>query len=694
MMHDQNSPLASGASPNLKHTLQKLRTNLLAERTPSGHWVGWLSPSALSTATAVSAVAAVLRSTGTDTQQATSLQALVQRGIGYLRTAQNADGGFGDTDRSHSNIATTYLAVAAFRLASPYLSGPGFSPNGSAQEDVSGDDTSGDALRISRAESYLKVSGEIDGLRARYGTDKTFVVPILTNCAIAGMVPWKEVPRLPFEAALFPQSMYRFLQMPVVSYAIPALVAIGQARHFQGPPAFLPIRAIRAAAVPKTMRVLESMQPASGGYLEATPLTAFVLMSLAATDRADCQVARRAIEFLERSVLEDGSWPIDTNLATWVSSLSMFALAETETLQLEGTEDSWCSQELIDWHLSCQHRQRHPFTGASPGGWGWSDLSGAVPDGDDTPGAMLALSSCLGRAKPFGAAEDRKADIERACLEGAEWLLKLQNRDGGWPTFCRGWGKLPFDRSSVDLTAHAIRALTKVFSAESTATGNVDLKKRVDKAIDKGFEFLERQQQADGRWLPLWFGNQDLPNEENPFYGTGRVLLAYAEGKRERPAVVQKAVQFLVDQQNPDGGWGGGPSLGGWLKSRGYATENPQGISLSSSVEETAVVTEGLAAVAEKDPNLALSLQETKTDPTTGENPDMMGTRLPQVISRGAHFLVDAVAAGREQEAWPIGFYFAKLWYHERMYPAVFATSALCRVLKFHAANDNASETC
>ncbi|MEZ6048428.1 MAG: hypothetical protein R3C11_23220 [Planctomycetaceae bacterium] len=39
------------------------------------------------------------------------------------------------------------------------------------------------------------------------------------------------------------------------------------------------------------------------------------------------------------------------------------------------------------------------------------------------------------------------------------WLLDLQNRDGGWPTFCRGWGALPFDRSAPDLTAHALRAL-------------------------------------------------------------------------------------------------------------------------------------------------------------------------------------------------------------------------------------------
>ena len=54
----------------------------------------------------------------------------------------------------------------------------------------------------------------------------------------------------------------------------------------------------------------------------------------------------------------------------------------------------------LDWLLQCQHVEGHPFTGAEPGGWGWSDLSGAVPDADDTPGAMLALAHWLNSTQP------------------------------------------------------------------------------------------------------------------------------------------------------------------------------------------------------------------------------------------------------------------------------------------------------
>ncbi len=405
-------------------TLDRLRGELLDERTDGGHWVGELSPSALSTATAVSAMSAIIANAPAVPLEET-LRDCIARGIDYLRDQQNDDGGFGDTDRSHSNIATSYLVLAASALAARAIG------------------HSMPASQLDRLKRYLQDAGAIDALRRRYGTDKTFVVPILTNLAIAGLVSWDEVSPLPFEAAVFPQSMYRLLQMPVVSYAIPALVAIGQTRHYHGRRAFFPLRWIRAASIGRTMKVLRRMQPDSGGYLEATPLTSFVVMSLAATRRGDHEVCRSGLRFLVESMNEDGSWPIDTNLATWVTSLSIHALA------CDPEDDgSWCSDSLVQWHLSCQHQQRHPFTGAEAGGWGWSDLSGAVPDSDDTPAAMLALQ----QIKRW-VGSDREIQCDQAIEQGAGWLRKLQNRDGGWPTFCRGWGKLPFDRSSNDLSA-------------------------------------------------------------------------------------------------------------------------------------------------------------------------------------------------------------------------------------------------
>ena len=723
-----------------RQTLNGLRTELLNERVKEGYWEGKLSPSSLSTATAVSAISATLIHMSTDqsldveAEQSDQFKAAASKGIQALQNQQNTDGGFGDTDRSHSNIATSYLVLAASSLASQAI---------------------GESLpshQTEKLEQYIEKTGAFEALKERYGTDKTFVVPILTNLAIAGIVPWDEVPALPFEAAAFPQSMYRLLRMPVVSYAVPALVAIGQIRHYHGPKAFFPVRWIRSRLINRTMSVLLRMQPQSGGFLEATPLTAFVVMSLAATGRSQCQVSKNGLEFLLDSMDEDGLWPIDTNLATWVTSLSMHALScDPED---DGT---WCTDSLIQWHLSCQHLNRHPFTGAEPGGWGWSDLSGAVPDSDDTPAAILALSEA--RRWRTQDNDEMKAAIERAV----RWLELLQNRNGGWPTFCRGWGKLPFDRSSNDLTAHAMRALL---------AASAILDRKPDKtSLDRARRFLINHQQSDGSWLPLWFGNQDREDESNPIYGTAKVLAAAVHFLDD--SAVYRATNYLICQQNQDGGWGGGPSLTQWLEQSESSASNgerPRVGKISatlSSIEETALALDSLLTVAnarqvelttqtdavnrfketreslaadkenqqhprpiteENQQNEAGSTKRSSSpspeskDPTTQPIPTKGGTivkvsaetienkpasriteeskgleaqdavtdALCESIIQGTNFLIDGLESGRHRVAWPIGFYFAKLWYHEKLYPYVFSASALGKFLRL---SSKASDT-
>ena len=50
------------------------------------------------------------------------------------------------------------------------------------------------------------------------------------------------------------------------------------------------------------------------------------------------------------------------------------------------------------------------------------------------------------------------------------------------------------------------------------------------------------------------------------------------------------------------------------------------------------------------------------------------------VLQKGADWLIKATSGGREFPVSPIGFYFAKLWYFEKLYPLVWTTSALGRV--------------
>src|SRR5262245_32969239 len=158
------------------------------------------------------------------------------------------------------------------------------------------------------------------------------------SCALAKLVPWNEVPRLPFQAAALPQSWYRFARMPVVSYALPALIAIGQCVHFHRGGSWNPLgNFLKWATKGRTLRVLRRIQPTSGGYLEATPLTSFVVMALSSIRRrrreAEQQVIDEGVRFIVNSERPDGSWPIDTNLATWVTTLSVNALVAAGDLE-------------------------------------------------------------------------------------------------------------------------------------------------------------------------------------------------------------------------------------------------------------------------------------------------------------------------------------------------------------------------
>ncbi|HZZ78166.1 MAG TPA: prenyltransferase/squalene oxidase repeat-containing protein [Gemmataceae bacterium] len=619
----------------LEAAYQTALAALLNERTPDGHWVGELSTSALSTATAVMALHLVGKHGGRPSPPTPlpegegRLQALVDGGLAWLAAHQNEDGGWGDTTVSFSNISTTMLCRSAFYLAKR-----------------------SDLPTVARAEAWLTskygpASQWPEAIRQRYGKDRTFATPILTTCALAGLVSWDEVPPLPFELAVLPQSWYRFVRLHVVSYALPALIAIGQCIYEHRKPWNPLSRVTRALARHRSLRVLQEIQPSSGGFLEATPLTSFVTLSLASIGHANHPVAANAVEFLVRSVRPDGSWPIDTNLATWVTTLSVNALAAAGELDRLDRKD-----ELRAWLLGQQYKTRHPYTGADPGGWAWTDLPGGVPDADDTPGAMLAIRSLPLDSKippPQSPKEGHpQIDIECAIGDALMWLVFLQNGDGGWPTFCRGWGHLPFDRSGSDLTAHVIRSL-KVSHGydprhmQELLRTNFSLLSTWNSygtsvAIAKGLRFLSSNQRPDGSWLPLWFGNQHMPDDENPTYGTARVLAAYRDLAMMDTEPARKGIAWLLANQNPDGGWGGG---------RGSL----------SSIEESALAIDVLVDAGSQ-----------ATDP----------------VNRGLAWLVEQVERGGLFHPTPIGFYFAKLWYYEKLYPIIFTVSALGRFRRLH----------
>lgn len=175
-----------------------LSQDLKQWRTPGGIWRGKLSSSAISTSVSIFALYIIDKE---------KYAPYIQKGSQWLIANMTVEGSWGDTTESPSNLTATLLSYASLyaQKAAP-----------------------------DKAKEYLSAKfGEntdehiIKGVLAYYGKDLTFSAPILVMCALAGVISsWDKIPRLPFELSVLPQRFFRFLNLPVVSYAIPALIAV------------------------------------------------------------------------------------------------------------------------------------------------------------------------------------------------------------------------------------------------------------------------------------------------------------------------------------------------------------------------------------------------------------------------------------------------------------------------------------
>jgi len=584
------------SNSDIKIQLQfsQLSTLLLQKRNAAGYWEGRLSSSALGVAVAITAL---------HFYDASVNASEILSGLKWLDKNINMDGGFGDSPTSQSNVSTSLLCYSAVKACST--------------------DGRGSSLML-KIGDYLRsqnidVNSEqlIPAILDFYKTDRTFSVPILTMCALCN-VPGKEafdsIPQLPFELSLLPRSFYRLLNLSVVSYAVPALIAVGIA-IFRFKKRKNPLmRWIRKASVKKSLALLRTIQPESGGYLEAIPLTAFVCLCLIESGYRDLEVVHDGMNFLKRTQREDGSWPIDIDLSTWVTTLAVKSIKNQPDIL--NSDDK---QKLTRHLLAIQNKEIHPFNGTQPGGWGWTSHSGSVPDGDDTPGTILALLA-LNQENP--------EVVREAAIAGVGWLSQLQNSDGGFPTFSRGWGKLPFDQSCSDLTGHAILAMAKTVHVFGNSLSQKQYSS-IKKSLVKALIYLGKQQNPSGYWLPLWFGNQLTTDHSNPVYGTARVT-AYINETLQTPfgneysvilkLMIDRGCRYLTSVQNQNGSWGGAKDISG-------------------SIEETALAVTSLV------PN---GFQE---ECTSGMNWLAEKTKSDGIVSS------------------PIGLYFASLWYDEELYP-------------------------
>ena len=222
----------------------------------------------------------------------------------------------------------------------------------------------------------------------------------------------------------------------------------------------------------------------------------------------------------------------------WDTCIAMVALEEAgvapDDPALVRSADWILSKQVIgpgDWQIKNKD--------AAPGGWVFEFRNDFYPDVDDTAFVLMALQ----RVK-FPDPKRMEAGVRR----GIQWLLSMQNRDGGWGAFDRDNTKkilcnIPFadhnamiDPSTADVTARVLECLGRYgWPAEHPA-------------VQRGVKFLLQDQCDDGSWFGRWGVNY--------VYGTSGVLRALETVSLTAQEYAQRAARWLRSVQKQDGSFG------------------------------------------------------------------------------------------------------------------------------------------
>ncbi|KAH8763110.1 terpenoid cyclases/protein prenyltransferase alpha-alpha toroid [Diaporthe sp. PMI_573] len=337
---------------------------------------------------------------------------------------------------------------------------------------------------------------------------------------------------------------------------------------------------IRKLALKRCMDWILDHQEASGDWAGFfPPIHGSVWALLLQGYPMQHQSVRLGLEALERLAVHDsgGKWVQSTISACWDTALVVNALCDARmALALEPDRDHALGMEKSDsavrlhkplskaaaWlrnmQLMVDHGDWRIYANTQQaGGWSFQYYNSFYPDVDDTAVVIMTLVK-----------EDPCA-IHSECIANAvEWILGMQNRDGGWGAFdinndARWLHKIPFsdmdslvDPSTADVTGRMLECFGFLLDHrrehQHLALAS-EMRRRLLEASKPALDFLLAAQEESGAWWGRWGNNYN--------YGTTNVLRGLANGDfwRSSPAVHKatlRAVRWLLDCQNADGGWG------------------------------------------------------------------------------------------------------------------------------------------
>jgi len=304
----------------------------------------------------------------------------------------------------------------------------------------------------------------------------------------------------------------------------------------------LPWIPTRAQAIKRAEQWIIEHQEADGSWGGIQPPWVYSLMALHTLGYStDHSVMAKGLAGFEKfAIEEDDTLRIQACLSPlWDTGLAMIALLDSGLTTDHPAlirAGEWLLEEQVltggDWQVKAKT--------VPPGGWAFEFHNDIYPDLDDTAEIVMALQKT--RLPSQGA---KQLAVDRAV----RWLLGMQSGNGGWAAFDKNntkflIAKIPFadfgealDPPSVDVTAHILEMLGQLgYSTDH-------------KAVAKALDYVLSEQEDDGAWFGRWGVNY--------IYGTGAVLPALeALGLDMSADYVRRAARWVVDHQNPDGGWG------------------------------------------------------------------------------------------------------------------------------------------
>jgi squalene-hopene/tetraprenyl-beta-curcumene cyclase len=196
--------------------------------------------------------------------------------------------------------------------------------------------------------------------------------------------------------------------------------------------------------------------------------------------------------------------------------------------------------KAADWLLSKEVRHKGDWAvkvrNAQPGGWYFEYNNEFYPDTDDSAQVLLALN------KVDNPRERYQYDVSRRAIE---WIFAMQCKNGGWASFDKDNTKMifqhiPFADHNAMLDPPTVDITGRIL--EMLATYGYT---RSDKRVERAVQFILKEQEPDGRW------------GVNYIYGTFLVLRGLeAIGMWNHEPEIQQAAEWIRMVQNADGGWG------------------------------------------------------------------------------------------------------------------------------------------